>query len=163
MDENPWQHWSLALEKQPGRNLLCIHGWKSMATLKHVTLAVRAYRSLRRIHGWKSMATLKLTVILPFAFSLFTVSMDENPWQHWSMIDYTNLKTVYEVSMDENPWQHWSCLTEGDKKIYRSGIHGWKSMATLKRRHIKHVWCHCLEYPWMKIHGNIEALMDWLI
>ena len=85
------------------------------------------------IHGWKSMATLKQIIDDRLFISREQVSMDENPWQHWS--NSTNLGFVPE----------------------KPSIHGWKSMATLKHKALRKVdRFHCL-YPWMKIHGNIEA------
>ena len=109
MDENPWQHWSEMVKFTLFVRLSCIHGWKSMATLKHKFLEskssiwestypwMKIHGNIEAVRSWQPSNTALL------------VSMDENPWQHWSWQPY-------------EPEHHLSY-----------GIHGWKSMATLKR------------------------------
>ena len=129
-------HGNIEAQRRPnGRDAHClssIHGWKSMATLKQY-IPWKRIKMMHCIHGWKSMATLKLCV----SSSLFPILSGIHGWKsmatlkQWHESAWTIWRT-YLVSMDENPWQHWSLRSY----IFTSTFN----------------W-----YPWMKIHGNIEA------
>ena len=100
MDENPWQHWSQIYIYNPNRNSTSIHGWKSMATLKHDNpdewnRAAGRYPWMK-IHGnieAKGGGGENDRIHMP-------VSMDENPWQHWSKKEIGKLKVI----SSEYPW-----------------------------------------------------------
>ena len=61
------------------------------------------------------------------------ISMNENSWQHWRMTVNPRIPVTPTISMNENSWQHWR-----EQEMYSS----------LQDE---------IEFPWMKIHGNIEG------
>ena len=114
-------------------DVTCIHGWKSMATLKLPVWSRWRYRKYCSIHGWKSMATLKHDSISLSPRSSSWVSMDENPWQHWSLEPLEKLGISTAIGI-----HGWKSMATLKRCIYphpapaTCRIHGWKSMATLK-------------------------------
>ena len=86
------------------------------------------------------------------------VSMNENSWLYWSLTQ-TCVEVLFIdcVSMNENSWLYWSCIWSGCSVLSMSSFHEWKFMALLK------LMPHALnspnypKFPWMKIHGSIEA------
>ena len=133
MDENPWQHWSSFTSGGYSSLAIRIHGWKSMATLKLSSSTEETTTSFTypwmKIHGnieaWEFSGDLRKKPI---------VSMDENPWQHWSQAN----ATTFTRAPYSYPWMKIHGNIEADDTIlFRLFVLSW--------------------YPWMKIHGNIEA------
>ena len=144
-----------ALRTKPPKKLPNFHEWKFMAPLKllYWSLLCPLYG---HFHEWKFMAPLKrnrfdgicnLQIEFPWMkihgsieakienapdFNPDLISMNENSWLHWSMVSPLRDTHWISISMNENSWLHWSFT----------------------------VWtvnlCH-FRFPWMKIHGSIEA------
>ena len=116
------------------------HEWKFMALLK-LMQEDRWGGILSCFHEWKFMALLKHPGAADRAIIADQVSMNENSWLYWSEEQTVN-----------------------DGRNKSIGFHEWKFMALLKRDHI---WCRSWWewrwFPWMKIHGSIEAEFQWFI
>ena len=135
---------------------LNFHEWKFMAPLK-LDKPNRSNRILlvfpwMKIHGsieasiifniskhkirwfpWMKIHGSIEAILLHFPGSqLDRISMNENSWLHWSQEYIQGQQKEIEISMNENSWLHWSsCVPVAAGK--------------------------CSWFPWMKIHGSIEA------
>ncbi len=114
----------------------CFHEWKFMALLKPSMLLrgkpVRQMFPWMKIHGSIEARISELTVPEnPW------VSMNENSWLYWSFTITISERTLPGVSMNENSWLYWSLTSPAAIAL------------------------EFIAFPWMKIHGSIEALTSW--
>ena len=156
MNENSWLHWSFRW--YPSYKMLL---WRF---------------PWMKIHG-----SIEARFNPVFFLFIFHISMNENSWLHWSRWTVIIQKQQLLISMNENSWLHWSSMQGYGvwapvmyfhewkfmaplKLVYICQLHGfgwyfheWKFMAPLKQTN-QHITCELTSsFPWMKIHGSIEA------
>ena len=87
-----------------------------------------------------------------------SVSMNENSWLYWSRFQRVRkCSRNIQVSMNENSWLYWSGTLANVIVHVDYGFHEWKFMALLKHRDTDLPQTSHGRFPWMKIHGSIEA------
>ncbi len=157
MNENSWLYWSMtnpvsilsrywrfhewkfmALLKPhhlhgSGRGVYCFHEWKFMALLKRVHSSL--HEVIKPVFPWmKIHGSIEAGDVRKNCVQIVLVSMNENSWLYWSQTLDRNDLEYLEVSMNENSWLYWSPLYSNPIRIPPT-------------------------FPWMKIHGSIEALL----
>ena len=133
MNENSWLYWSSTVKKSGNSLRNCFHEWKFMALLKPPSRSLRPGTSARGFHEWKFMALLKLS------------------------LKFWDKQRQILVSMNENSWLYWSPVLPGQWVVIFCCFHEWKFMALLKLYLMASFLGAGDMFPWMKIHGSIEA------
>ena len=64
---------------------------------------------------------------------------------------------LFCVSMNENSWLYWRKSFLKRYLAISTSFHEWKFMALLKHSLLRLPSLPCTVFPWMKIHGSIEA------
>ena len=131
MNENSWLYWSFQVLRW---------AWISHAVSMNEnswlywSAAASLIGKLANIcfHEWKFMALLKLMQEF-LRNHIQEVSMNENSWLYWSLCRRIGEVASCPVSMNENSWLYWSIQVQ---LIEPSSL---------------------IKFPWMKIHGSIEA------
>ncbi len=113
--------------------ILSFHEWKFMALLKPKHYTSTSLTADLSFHEWKFMALLKRRCHGTAVCGHTDVSMNENSWLYWSSTKWTGTSIHLCVSMNENSWLYWSGLIILGMLIF------------------------FISFPWMKIHGSIEA------
>ena len=181
MNENSWLYWSISPDASNLNVTFSFHEWKFMALLKHSLLRLPSLPCTvfpwMKIHG-----SIEAWQIRWAYYHDTGVSMNENSWLYWSLTIFMAQAVGYIVSMNENSWLYWSCRKPKRNSVPLQRFHEWKFMALLKLLWDPNKWHRCnkvsmnenswlywspeishrideelLKFPWMKIHGSIEA------
>ena len=182
MNENSWLHWSISgisifisfcsfpwmkihgsIEAEQGNSRhshrhnrfpwMKIHG--SIEAISVTWTDVKPETSY--FHEWKFMAPLKQCDRIFGRSTTVKISMNENSWLHWS---WEQIGHGLAANLHFHEWKFMAPL-----KLKRAGItvdpitnfHEWKFMAPLKLNSCMPSNGITPQFPWMKIHGSIEA------
>ena len=182
MNENSWLYWSSVVDSFFVISISRFHEWKFMALLKHSQH--NRFSWILRVFPWmKIHGSIEAMTLWTQAVFLHKVSMNENSWLYWSInCALASFSVDMIVSMNENSWLYWSvrkCITRKSNTIVSMNENSWlywsvndaveKELAKKGVSMNENSWLYwsvlpvdrspsCFEeFPWMKIHGSIEA------
>ena len=184
MNENSWLYWSaIIFGAAVDENGDGFHEWKFMALLKQNFNGSSTIDMDVGFHEWKFMALLKRNPANSTVHVIFYVSMNENSWLYWSdqrmtgdalpsprfhewkFMALLKRRLLYQKKKwiwCFHEWKFMALLKQCSCCGVRLGVwscfHEWKFMALLKLVIERPTTFHILTlFPWMKIHGSIEA------
>ena len=131
MNENSWLYWRTSFFIPDTRLFPGFHEWKFMALLKENIS--RETRNLEKVSMNENSWLYWRNSSEIAEIETDRVSMNENSWLYWSHVKKIKRARMKIVSMNENSWLYWSSICDGVRRV------------------------PFLKFPWMKIHGSIEA------
>ena len=157
MNENSWLYWSALIAYIPAGTIGCFHEWKFMALLKpssivQLIIVIIAFPWMK-IHGSIEAHGEHHSK----AKGICHVSMNENSWLYWSLS--ITLPPPWPL-ICFHEWKFMALLKLSSSPLsldFSCSFHEWKFMALLKRRSVTYREACQHMFPWMKIHGSIEA------